>query len=84
MNVRVKTLLDDIFSTDGNTFISLTGHGGLFPTLLSVVGYPNLKFNLTTGQAVPILVKVVKVEGTEAPTTPAPPAAAKTCGPCGP
>jgi len=78
---RVKKLLDDIFSTDRSTFISLTSHGATIAPILAVIGHPNPSFNLTTGQVIPVLVKAEKLEGEEAISV-RPPAPAKTCGPC--
>ena len=58
-SIRVKQFLDDIFSTDKNTIISMTSHGGLIAPILEAVGHPNPKFNLTTGQVIPALVRAV-------------------------
>jgi len=78
---RVKSLLDDIFSTDRSTFISLTSHGATIAPILAVIDHPNPKFNLTTGQVIPVLVKAQKLEKKEV-TSISPPSPAKSCSPC--
>ncbi|KAI0429992.1 phosphoglycerate mutase-like protein [Xylaria sp. FL1042] len=52
---RAKTVLDDIFRRDSNTWISLTTHSGQIATALKVLGHR--VFGLSTGQAIPILVR---------------------------
>ncbi len=52
---RIKTLLEDIFSHDSNTFISLTSHSGAISSILRVIGHR--KFPLVTGSVFPVLVK---------------------------
>jgi len=63
--VRLKKLLDDIFSHDSSTFISLTSHGGSIAAILRVVGHR--EFPLRTGAVIPVLVKAKTMSG-EAPT----------------
>lgn len=80
----MQQLLDDVFSTDANTFISFTTHGVVINPILQVIGYPNPSFNLTTGQAIPVLVKAQRVEDGSAGSQGEiePPYPAKTCGSC--
>lgn len=52
---RMKKLLDDIFSHDSNTFISLTSHSGAISSILRVLGHR--KFQLVTGSVIPVLVR---------------------------
>ncbi|KUJ16758.1 phosphoglycerate mutase-like protein [Mollisia scopiformis] len=65
--LRSKTLLDQIFSTDGETFISFTTHSGEASSLLSVLGHRS--FSLSTGAVIPILVKAETLSGTAPVTT---------------
>lgn len=52
---RMKTLLEDIFTNDGNTFISLTSHSGAISSMLRVLGHR--EFQLVTGSVIPVLVR---------------------------
>ena len=52
---RTKKLLEDIFSNDSNTFISLTSHSGAISSILRVIGHQ--KFQLATGSVIPVLVR---------------------------
>lgn len=67
--LRTKTVLDDIFSTDDSTWISITSHSGQIRENLLVLGH--IPFGLSTGQALPALVKAVsvKVGGGQSATT---------------
>ena len=65
-NLRSKTILDQIFSTDGETWLSFTTHSGEASSLLSVLGHRS--FSLSTGAVIPILVQAETLSGT-APTT---------------
>lgn len=53
--VRSKAVLDDVFSSDDAAWISVTSHSGEIKSLLSVLGHRT--FSLSTGQAVPVLVR---------------------------
>ena len=53
--VRSKTVLDEIFSTDAATYISITTHSGEGASLLSVLGH--IPFSLNTGAVIPVLVR---------------------------
>lgn len=52
---RTKTLLEDIFRNDSNTFISLTSHSGAISSILRVIGHR--RFPLATGSVIPVLVR---------------------------
>ncbi|KAI0799256.1 phosphoglycerate mutase-like protein [Xylaria sp. FL0064] len=52
---RAKTVIDDIFGHDANTWISLTTHSGQIAMVLKVLGHR--VFGLSTGQAIPVLVR---------------------------
>lgn len=57
---RNKVVLDDVFTSDGNTWISVTSHSGEIASLLTVLNHR--KFSLQTGQIIPVLVKAEVVE----------------------
>lgn len=65
-NLRSKTLLDQIFQTDGNTFLSFTTHSGEGASILAVLNH--IPFSLSTGSVIPVLVKAETISGT-GPTT---------------
>jgi len=52
---RTKAVMDEIFSHDDSTWISITTHSGQISVNLEVLGHQ--PFSLSTGQAIPILVK---------------------------
>lgn len=58
---RTASLLDDIFSHDASTFVSLTSHSGAIASLLRVTGHR--EFRLPTGALLPLLVKATSVTG---------------------
>ncbi|GFF59207.1 phosphomutase-like protein 3 [Aspergillus lentulus] len=60
-DARLRDLLQDIFTHDENTFISLTAHSGAITSILQVTGHR--KFALATGAVIPVLVKVERVSG---------------------
>ncbi|KAI1141708.1 phosphoglycerate mutase-like protein [Hypoxylon sp. FL0543] len=64
---RTKIVLDDIFSNDGNTWISITSHSGQINANLKVLNH--IAFSLSTGQAIPALVKAVRLPKSEPATT---------------
>ncbi|KAH8821123.1 phosphoglycerate mutase family protein [Xylogone sp. PMI_703] len=70
MDIRTRTVLDDVFSHDKNTWISITSHSGEIASILRVLRHR--EFDLGTGQAIPVLVKAETVEG-QAPTPSGPP-----------
>lgn len=63
--LRSKTVLDEIFSTDDSTYISITSHSGEIASILGVLGHR--AFALSTGAVIPVLVRADVMAG-EAPT----------------
>ncbi|KAK1759839.1 Phosphomutase-like protein 3 [Echria macrotheca] len=83
--VRVRRLLDDVFTGDNSTYISFSTHGVVISPILEVIGYPNAGFSLGTGQVIPVLVRAEKVsDGPGGEAVVGGPVAAKACGVCGP
>ncbi|KAI1387904.1 phosphoglycerate mutase-like protein [Hypoxylon trugodes] len=64
---RSKVVLDDIFSNDDATWVSITSHSGEIAAILKVLGHRT--FSLNTGQAIPVLVKAVNLKRGAATTT---------------
>lgn len=64
-NYRATLLLNDIFSNDASTVISLTSHSGLISSLLKVVDHR--KFPLGTGQMIPVLIKASRPDSFKKP-----------------
>lgn len=64
-NLRLHSLLDDIFATDDNTYISLTAHNGAITSILEVLGHR--QFALMTGAVIPVLVRAEKLDVVEVP-----------------
>ncbi|OIW28886.1 phosphoglycerate mutase-like protein [Coniochaeta ligniaria NRRL 30616] len=56
---RSKVVLDEVFTDDEATWISVTSHSGEIGSLLSVLGHRS--WSLSTGQAVPVLVKAERM-----------------------
>jgi broad specificity phosphatase PhoE len=56
---RSKVVLDEVFTDDEATWISVTSHSGEIGSILSVLGHQ--AWSLSTGQAVPVLVKAERV-----------------------
>ncbi|KAI1815948.1 phosphoglycerate mutase-like protein [Poronia punctata] len=52
---RIKNAMDDIFTSDDSTWISITTHSGQIKVNLEVLRHK--PFSLSTGQAIPVLVK---------------------------
>lgn len=75
--VRSKRVLDSVFSADGSTYISITSHSGEIGSLLSVLDHR--VFGLSTGAAIPVLVKAQTVGGAAATTALQPYTALCTC-----
>ncbi|KAI4598310.1 hypothetical protein KJ359_003194 [Pestalotiopsis sp. 9143b] len=65
--LRSKRVLDDVFSSDDAAWLSVTSHSGEIKSLLSVLGHR--AFSLSTGQAVPVLVRARNVKDAPAATT---------------
>ncbi|KAF2027018.1 phosphoglycerate mutase-like protein [Setomelanomma holmii] len=74
---RSKVVLDDIFTNDGSTIISITSHSGEIASLLRVLGHR--VFSLSTGAAIPVLVKATALNGDGPATTTLPYTPQKTC-----
>lgn len=64
---RTRTVLDDIFSNDDNTWISITSHSGQISSNLKVLNH--ITFSLSTGQAIPALIKAVNIRKVDPVTT---------------
>ncbi|TGO80070.1 hypothetical protein BELL_0015g00030 [Botrytis elliptica] len=60
-NRRFKALLDDLFTNDNSTFISLSSHSGAINTILRVIGHRT--FPLKTGAVIPVLIKSQSILG---------------------
>ncbi|KAJ5240114.1 hypothetical protein N7468_004733 [Penicillium chermesinum] len=54
-NKRFAILLNDIFATDANVYLSLTAHSGAITSILEVVGHR--PFPLLTGAVIPVIVQ---------------------------
>jgi broad specificity phosphatase PhoE len=63
---RLKELLDDIFTHDQSTFISLSSHSGSIGALLRALKHR--PFRLVTGAVIPVLVRAERIYG-EGPST---------------
>ena len=61
LTARLGLLLDDIFTHDDKTWVSMTSHGGAIAAILRVVGHR--PFALRTGSVMPVVVKAVRVRG---------------------
>lgn len=53
-------LLEDIFGSDKNTFLSLTAHSGAICSILRVIRHR--EFRLKTGAVMPVFVKGERVD----------------------
>ncbi|KAH7402829.1 histidine phosphatase superfamily [Pyrenochaeta sp. MPI-SDFR-AT-0127] len=76
-DARSKAVLDDIFSNDSNTYISITSHSGEIGSLLRVLGHR--AFSLSTGSAIPVLVKATTSNGDGPATSTLPYTPQATC-----
>ena len=56
---RKQRLLEDIFETNDDSFISLSTHSYAISAILEVIGAPN--FRVSEGAMVPLFVKAVKL-----------------------
>jgi len=59
--LRLTELLDDVFASDENVFVSFTAHSGAISSLLEVVEHRT--FSLETGGVIPVFVKAQTVKG---------------------
>jgi broad specificity phosphatase PhoE len=76
-DIRSKKALDDVFTSDRSTYISVTAHSGEIASLLRVLGHR--VFGLSTGAAIPVLVKATTVGGGAPATSTLPYTPQKTC-----
>lgn len=76
-NIRLRRLLDDIFTHDKSTSISLTAHGGAIESILENVRH--LPFKPPTGGVIPVLVRAEKKTGVRPPDRIDPPKKRKSC-----
>lgn len=52
---RSRPVLDEVFTEDDSTWVSVTSHSGEIGSILLVLGHRT--FSLSTGQAIPVLVR---------------------------
>ncbi|KAF2844985.1 phosphoglycerate mutase-like protein [Plenodomus tracheiphilus IPT5] len=76
-DARSRAVLDDILTNDDSTYISITSHSGEIGSLLRVLGHR--VFSLSTGSAIPVLVKVTTMNGNSPATSTLPYTAQVTC-----
>ncbi|KAK3080953.1 hypothetical protein LTS18_011608 [Coniosporium uncinatum] len=68
-DARSTTVLNEVFTSDDSTWISITSHSGEIRSLLRVLGHR--EFSLSTGAIIPVLVKAEYFRQGEIITTPA-------------
>ncbi len=66
-DVRSRTVLDDIFAHDHNTYISVTSHSGEIASILRVLNHR--AFSLSTGAVIPVLVRAETIDRKVSTTT---------------
>ncbi|XTI84258.1 phosphoglycerate mutase-like protein [Cenococcum geophilum] len=66
-DIRSKKVLDDVFGSDRSTYISITSHSGEIASILRVLGHQ--VFGLSTGAAIPVLVKATTLKAAPPTTT---------------
>lgn len=66
-DARSKRVLDQVFSADDHTWISITSHSGEIASLLRTLGHRS--FSLNTGAVIPVLVKAEFLPASEKPST---------------
>jgi broad specificity phosphatase PhoE len=76
-DARSKTVLDQVFSSDDNTYLSITSHSGEIASILRVLGHQ--VFGLNTGEVIPVLVKAETISGDAPRTTIQPWTSVATC-----
>lgn len=74
---RLTRLLDDLFTHDRGTYLSLTSHSGSIAAVLRAVGHR--PFGLVTGAVIPVLVRAETIAGAAPSTSIAPSTPAPTC-----
>ncbi|TVY90161.1 putative phosphoglycerate mutase, partial [Lachnellula willkommii] len=77
MDMRLRQALEDVFSNDKNTYISISSHSGAIGSILRVLRHRN--FSLGTGQVIPVLVKAKQVTGERPPRGKGPYTTISTC-----
>ncbi|WVN90699.1 uncharacterized protein L203_105941 [Cryptococcus depauperatus CBS 7841] len=65
MQMRAQRAMDKLFGPSGakETYISITGHHGIFRNLLAVLHHR--KYSLDTGEMLPVVVKATRIGGKE-------------------
>ncbi|MCJ1307616.1 hypothetical protein MMC25_001263 [Agyrium rufum] len=76
-DIRSRKVLDEVFSVDRNTYISITSHSGEIASLLRVMGHQ--PFSLNTGAVIPVLMKVSTIFAKEPVTSSQPYTLLSTC-----
>ncbi|OCK82547.1 phosphoglycerate mutase-like protein [Lepidopterella palustris CBS 459.81] len=76
-DIRSKKVLDDVFTHDKSTYISITSHSGEIASLLRVLGHR--VFSLSTGAAIPVLVRAEALTAASPSPTIQPFTALSTC-----
>lgn len=74
---RTVTAVEELFSSDKSTYISISAHSGQIASMLRVLGHR--AFGLGTGQAIPVLVKAETLPGAGPPKKDAPWETISTC-----
>ncbi|GIZ42160.1 hypothetical protein CKM354_000543800 [Cercospora kikuchii] len=59
-DARTQALLDDLFTSDDKTVLSLTSHSGTIASFLRVLGHR--EFKLPTGGMIPVLIKATRLD----------------------
>ncbi|TVY38403.1 putative phosphoglycerate mutase [Lachnellula subtilissima] len=77
MDIRLMQALEDLFSNDKSTYISISSHSGAIGSILRVLGHRG--FSLGTGQVIPVLVKAEQVAGEGPPRGKGPYTTISTC-----
>ncbi|QSZ34584.1 hypothetical protein DSL72_006178 [Monilinia vaccinii-corymbosi] len=76
-DIRSKDVLDALFQSDQNTWVSITSHSGEIASILRVLKHR--VFRLATGAILPVLVKAETMTGNAAKVSPLPWIPVKTC-----
>ncbi|KAI9646830.1 putative phosphoglycerate mutase pmu1 [Ciborinia camelliae] len=76
-DVRSKKVLDEVFGSDENTWLSITSHSGEIASILRVLNHR--VFSLVTGAIIPVLVKAETIPGIATSTSYLPWTTISTC-----
>ncbi|KAJ8060220.1 hypothetical protein OCU04_010563 [Sclerotinia nivalis] len=76
-DIRSKKVLDEVFGSDDNTWLSITSHSGEIASILRVLNHQ--AFRLTTGSIIPVLVKAETIHGNATSTSYLPWTTISTC-----